>query len=172
MKYKKYLYCTFLLMVSCTYTKSPKLSFKQEFVDSIKCYVDRDTSVHNSYLILYIDKVFHERTIPNGYLVGPLYPGLSASLHQKEYIKLFDYKKKAVYLYDIDTEFLQSSHEPTKFCKQDSVLFYDTIYSKDPMINFLKRANLFYFRKGKMVIEAKVDTLILPKLYIDRPINP
>lgn len=158
-------------MMSCCNYKSPsELTFKQEFVDRINCYIDRDSTSHHSYLIIYTDKLYHERKITNGYLVGPLYYGLYTSLRKENFIKLFCYKKKIVYLYSVGAEFLKSSNATINFCEQDSCILYNNVYSKEPLINFLKRANLFYYKKDRMYVESEIDTLFMPKLSIDKPI--
>ena len=158
------------LMVSCEYNRPSTLAFKQEFVDSIKSFIDRDSIMHCSYLILHTDKVSHDRKIPNGYLIGPLYDDLSPTFKKYESVILFSNKKITVYLYHIGAEFIQESSDSIKFCKQDSILICDTIYIKSPIINFLKRANLFYYKDGMISVRGEVDTLFMRKLSVYDPI--
>ena len=48
-----------LLVVSCN--RSPlKNIFKQEVLDSVRSYIEKDNLAHDSYLMLQTEKIFHE----------------------------------------------------------------------------------------------------------------
>ena len=70
-----------LLVVSCN--RSPlKNVFKQEVLDSVKSYIEKDNFAHDSYLMLHTEKIFHENKIDinNGFIIGPLYENLYPNL--------------------------------------------------------------------------------------------
>ena len=150
-----------LLVVSCN--RSPlKNIFKQEVLDSVRSYIEKDNFAHDSYLMLQTEKIFHENKIDinNGFIIGPLYENLYPDSEQGNYIELLKYKNKTVYI-----QFFNA--RTVIYCRQDSFCIYKNVYSHNPIMNYLKRASLIYYKKGKLLVRNDIDSLYLPKLSVD-----
>lgn len=159
-----------LLVVSCN--RSPlKNIFKQEVLDSVRSYIEKDNFAHDSYLILQTEKIFHENKIDinNGFIIGPLYENLYPDSEQGNYIELLKYKNKTVYIQFFNASFIDSLYHARTviYCRQDSFCIYKNVYSHNPIMNYLKRASLIYYKKGKLLVRNDIDSLYLPKLSVD-----
>lgn len=157
-------------MISCGNKTSSAEQVHEEFIDSVESIIDKDSLEHRSYLILSASVVYHVRYIPSGYLIGPLYKGLSQAIKANGYYRLFTYKGKEVYILNIGKKSQQIKVEAIKFSQQDSFLLYKSTFIKDPLINYIKRAKLLYYVDDTLMIKNNVDSLILPNLSSDDPI--
>lgn len=166
----KNLFCfvLFLVMFSACQSKlRNKFVFKQEFIDSIQYYIDIDSGNHSSYLLLSADGIIHHGNVHNGFLIGPMYNNIHPSYKESDYLELIEYNKKKVYLYLPFAQFLIIPNKHASkidYCKQDSVLYYKTEYSHNPIINYLKRASLLYYSGERLFINESIDSLFLPKI--------
>ncbi len=126
-----------LLVVSCN--RSPlKNIFKQEVLDSVRSYIEKDNLAHDSYLMLQTEKIFHENKIDinNGFIIGPLYENLYPDSERGNYIELLKYKNKTVYIQFFNASFIDSLYHARTviYCRQDSFCIYKNVYSHNPIM--------------------------------------
>ena len=178
-KYIKYAIISFFSLISCTERQESRL-FNNEFMDSIYSYIIQDSLRHDSYIIFPAKVFFNENQGQEGMLVGPLYQGILSPNSEKNYIKLKGYGATSLYFYCNEIDFFDdlSSCQNIKYTQQDSVILYRSIqqdsvilyrsiYTKSPIINYLKRANLFFYKEKQLYKEQNVDSLFLPRIVLD-----
>ena len=167
-KYIKYAIISFFSLISCTERQESRL-LKNEFMDSIYSYIIQDSLRHDSYIIFPAKVFFNENQGQEGMLVGPLYQGILSPNSEKNYIKLKGYGATSLYFYCNEIDFFDdlSSCQNIKYTQQDSVILYRSIYTKSPIINYLKRANLFFYKEKQLYKEQNVDSLFLPRIVLD-----
>lgn len=167
MKSSFYFVISLILFSSCQSKLRNGFVLKQELIDSIKYYIDKDSFNHSSYLLLYAEEILHNGNVHNGLLIGPMYRNILPSYKESEYVKIIEYNKKTVYLYLLFAQFVAipvQNDVKIEYCNQDSVLYYKTKHSHSPIINYFKRASLLYYKDEKLYIKEDIDSLFLPKI--------
>ena len=165
---KNILYLFLLILFSACHDESElKHVIKQELIDSIQCYIDKDSCNHPTYLILYAEGLLHNGNVHNGVLMGPMYRNMHSLYKESEYMKIIEYNKKTVYFYSPFAQFMEMPNRndvKIDYCDLDSVLYYKNEYSHSPIINYLKRAYLLYYKDEKLYIKEDIDSLFLPRI--------
>lgn len=141
----------------------------------IESYVS-DSINYDSFLIMPTKVLFNFKDGPLGFLVGPLYENLKMDINNFNPIYFMTIQDKDVYLNSDISDMMDKDGEPAvKYCPQDSVVFCldceDISYTKQAIVNYLKRARLFYRDNGKLYINNRPDTFFLPRIKEDKLID-
>ena len=157
------------LFQSCV-REGKEINFKDEFIDSVKSYIRNDRLRHNSYIIFPANYFFTENKRYEGLLIGPLYKDISTQDDEKHYIKVMTYNSSSVYYYCPDIKFVSYpfTSEHIQFCKSDSIVLYKQTFTRSPIINYLKRAVLYFYKDNYLYKQNNVDSLFLPRIKDDK----
>ena len=157
-------YILLLLLVSCRCDKTGEIGFKfnKETSSAIEEYISKNGR-YDSYLLFPSSFLFNDRKEYTGLLVGPMYKDV---WDEDKVVSHFLVNGKNVYVMSDCSCFMR--HETKiKYCKPDSVYIqYGDMAISDhtPIINFIKRSFLLYYRNKKLQINMKPDTLFIPKI--------
>ena len=161
-----YIYIILLLfMVSCDKSSRIQMALNEETQDAVSDYISKNEG-YKSYLLFPSRFLFNDRKEFSGLLIGPLYKDVfddgtivgSFVIHNKRVFVMSDY-----------SDFLKHNME-IEFCPKDSVdIQYGDIKIYNPLINYIKRAYLLYYKNNALHINYRPDTLFLPK--INNPVN-
>lgn len=148
-----------------------KYTIQEDCMDIINAYVE-DSDKYNSYLIMPTKMLFNHENAPFGYLIGPLYKGLENEIDGFNPVSIIKIKGKKIYLYsDISDLISFGTDTIMKYCPEDSVVISrndkDVLYTEYILVNYLKRARMFYKCRGKFLINNSPDTFFLPKINIE-----
>lgn len=162
-----------ILIISNSHFKKNvfKYAIKEECMAIINTYVE-DSDKYNSYLIMPTGMLFNHENAPLGYLIGPLYKGIENEIDGFNPVSIMKIKGKRIYLYsDISDLIFLGTDTIMKYCPKDSVIISrdnkDTLYTEYILVNYLKRARMFYKCRGKFLINNSPDTFFLPKINIE-----
>ncbi len=137
---------------------------------AIKSYMSKHK--YRAYLLLSTKELFNDKKEYSGYLIGPLYKKVLA---ERTKTKLLQIDGENVYILSDLSDFLKQDIIPQDFNSCDSVILYNKddyiVYTHDALINYLKRANLLFYRNGIMYTNFKPDTLYLPKMKTGKELN-
>lgn len=162
MRYIYLVLLSFLISCRCDNTEKIHIRFKKEISSAIEKYVSKNNN-HDSYLLFPSSFLFNDRKEYTGLLIGPMYEYI---WDKDRIVGYFPVKGKKVYVMYDGLSFIQHETE-INFCKADSIniQFGDTLISNHtPLINFIKRSFLLYYRNKNLQINTKPDTLFLPKI--------
>lgn len=148
-----------------------KYTIQEDCMDIINAYVE-DSDKYNSYLIMPTKMLFNHENAPFGYLIGPLYKGLENEIDGFNPVSIIKIKGKKIYLYsDISDLISFGTDTIMKYCPEDSIVISrndkDVLYTEYILVNYLKRARMFYKCRGKFLINNSPDTFFLPKINIE-----
>lgn len=148
-----------------------KYTIQEDCMDIINAYVE-DSDKYNSYLIMPTKMLFNHENAPFGYLIGPLYKGLENEIDGFNPVSIIKIKGKKIYLYsDISDLISFGTDTIMKYCQEDSIVISrndkDVLYTEYILVNYLKRARMFYKCRGKFLINNSPDTFFLPKINIE-----
>lgn len=148
-----------------------KYTIQEDCMDIINAYVE-DSDKYNSYLIMPTKMLFNHENAPFGYLIGPLYKGLENEIDGFNPVSIIKIKGKKIYLYsDISDLISFGTDTIMKYCLEDSIVISrndkDVLYTEYILVNYLKRARMFYKCRGKFLINNSPDTFFLPKINIE-----
>jgi len=162
-----------ILIISNSHFKKNvfKYAIKEECMAIINTYVE-DSDKYNSYLIMPTGMLFNHENAPLGYLIGPLYKGIENEIDGFNPVSIMKIKGKRIYLYsDISDLIFLGTDTIMKYCPKDSVIISrdnkDTLYTEYILVNYLKRARMFYKCRGRFFINNSPDTLFLPKINME-----
>lgn len=154
-----------IIYSSCSSNEFDKSKYiKKEYYTAIKEYV-MEKKEYDQFLLIPADKFITERDDVNGYLIGPFYP-LMLELLELDALELVRFPSGKTVFYTTDfTGLFEPTNNYLKNIK-DSVFDYKSRagdnYTRNPLINFLKRSRLMIL-DNKMSINRQPDTLFLPK---------
>lgn len=162
-----------ILIISNSHFKKNvfKYTIQEDCMDIINAYVE-DSDKYNSYLIMPTKMLFNHENAPFGYLIGPLYKGLENEIDGFNPVSIIKIKGKKIYLYsDISDLISFGTDTIMKYCPEDSIVISrndkDVLYTEYILVNYLKRARMFYKCRGKFLINNSPDTFFLPKINIE-----
>lgn len=163
--------CSFLVY-SCGPNSKEKV-LKQEYKKIIEQYIDEDSLNHISYMILPVSECVKNDPSLKGFVIGPLYKYPWNSFKEERCCQVHCYKGKRIYLYTNVADLFEMpiAQDSVEYCKRDTCLLVDDIYLTDASLNYFKRAWLMKYSNGKLVSQKNIDTLFLPIIKKDRPID-
>jgi len=161
-----YIYIILLLfMVSCDKSSRIQMALNEETQDAVSDYISKNEG-YNSYLLFPSRFLFNDREEFSGLLIGPLYKDV---FDDGTIVGNFVIHNKRVFVMSDYSDFLMHDME-IEFCPKDSVdIQYGDIKIYSPLINYIKRAYLLYYKNNALHINYRPDTLFLPK--INNPVN-
>lgn len=160
------------------------IEIKQEYHDVVCEYINNHEN-YNTFLLIPMQRVFSANKFiyakyGNGYLIGPCFPLLKEFYKGSGFVKVGDVSGKRVYMLSQFSELFENNDTTWEnTCKLDKFVLLrehhkEEIYPKDPssnIINYLCRANLVSKSNGKIIVNTRPDTLVLPIIKEDYPIE-
>lgn len=160
------------------------IEIKQEYHDVVCEYINNHEN-YNTFLLIPMQRVFSANKFiyakyGNGYLIGPCFPLLKEFYKGSGFVKVGDVSGKRVYILSQFSELFENNDTTWEnTCKLDKFVllrehYKEEIYPKDPssnIINYLCRANLVSKSNGKIIVNTRPDTLVLPIIKEDYPIE-
>lgn len=153
-----YIYIILLLfMVSCDKSSRIQMALNEETQDAVSDYISKNEG-YNSYLLFPSRFLFNDREEFSGLLIGPLYKDV---FDDGTIVGIFVIHNKRVFVMSDYSDFLMHDME-IEFCPKDSVdIQYGDIKIYSPLINYIKRAYLLYYKNNALHINYRPDTLFL-----------
>lgn len=159
------------------------IEIKQEYRDVVFEYINNNEN-YNTFLLIPMQRVFSAKFIDakygNGYLIGPCFPLLKEFYKGSGFVKVGDVSGKRVYMLSQFSELFENNDTTWEnTCKLDKFVLLrehhkEEIYPKGPssnIINYLCRANLVSKSNGKIIVNTRPDTLVLPVIKEDYPVE-
>lgn len=164
--------CAFMLLMACTNQNHCTISSfdDQNVVKEISRYIDKTS--YDSYAVVYTSQLTGFDSLQTGILIGPFYKGLIEQLKISSIKNIGECSNRKIYLLSTSqTRPVAKDLSDIAFCSMDSSLVtkdreYE-MYTKNCLINFLRKSVLMYNDKTTLIINQRPDTLVLPKIEVE-----
>lgn len=161
-----------MLMCSCE-TSTKTVTLKQDYINLVEQYIDQDDSNHISYIILPVSECVKNDPSLKGFVIGPLYSHLWNSFKEERCHQVYCYKGKNIYLYTSVSDLfdLPINQQSVEYCKRDSCFLFEDVCSTEASLNYFRRAWLMSISGHNVVFQKNIDTLFLPIIKKDTPMD-